>query len=69
MRYRPNTDIVLQDLSFEVVSGDKVGIVGRTGAGKSSLSLVVTRIVELLSGKIEIDGEDISKIDIAELRN
>ena len=69
MRYRPNTDVVLRKLNFEVAPGHKVGIVGRTGAGKSTISMVLTRIVELMSGTIEIDGVDISKLDIADLRS
>ena len=69
MQYRPNTDVVLKGLSFEVASGDKIGIVGRTGAGKSTLSMVVTRIVEVMKGTIEIDGVDISKLDMADLRD
>ena len=68
MRYRPNTEVVLRKLNFEVAPGQKVGIVGRTGAGKSTISVALTRIVELMSGKIEIDGVDISKLDIADLR-
>ena len=60
MRYRPEFDPVLKDLSFEVKAGMKVGIVGRTGAGKSSLLLALFRIVEKESGLIEIDGQDIS---------
>lgn len=69
MRYRPNTDVVLRKLNFEVAPGHKVGIVGRTGAGKSTISMVLTRIVELMGGAIEIDGVDISKLDIADLRS
>lgn len=69
MRYRPNTDVVLRKLSFTVDPGHKIGIVGRTGAGKSTISMVLTRIVELMSGKIEIDGVDISKIDLDALRS
>ncbi|KAG0230887.1 Multidrug resistance-associated protein 1 [Actinomortierella wolfii] len=45
-RYREGTDLVLRDVSFEVQSGQKVGIVGRTGAGKSSLTLALFRIIE-----------------------
>ena len=69
LRYRPNTSIVLKKLNFEVTPGHKVGVVGRTGAGKSTLSMALTRIVELAGGKIEIDGVDISKLEIADLRN
>ena len=52
-----------------IQAGHKIGIVGRTGAGKSTISMAVTRIVELCGGKIEIDGVDISKIDIEDLRS
>merc|ERR1712051_105691 len=69
LRYRPNTNLVLKKLNFEVTPGHKVGVVGRTGAGKSTLSMALTRIVELADGKIEIDGQDISKLPIADLRN
>ena len=68
MRYRPTTDLVLNELSFTVKAGEHVGIVGRTGAGKSSLAQTISRIMELESGSICVDGQDISKIDIQELR-
>ena len=61
--------MILNKLSFIVTQGQKVGIVGRTGAGKSTISLAIMRIVELAGGKIEIDGVDISKIDLAVLRS
>ena len=69
LRYRPNTNLVLKKLNFEVTPGHKVGVVGRTGAGKSTLSMALTRIVELVGGKIEIDGVDISKLELADLRS
>lgn len=69
LRYRPNTDMVLKGLSFKVEPGHKVGLVGRTAAGKSTISMAVSRIVELFSGSIEIDGVDISKIDLKLLRS
>jgi len=69
LKYRPNTDVVLRKLTFTASPGDKIGVVGRTGAGKSTISMALTRIVELMSGKIEIDGVDISKVGIASLRN
>jgi len=68
MRYRPNTEVVLNNLNFEVTPGHKVGIVGRTGAGKSTITMALTRIVELSSGMIEIDDVDVSKLGIRELR-
>ena len=69
LRYRPNTNLVLKKLNFEVTPGHKVGVVGRTGAGKSTLSMALTRIVELADGQINIDGVDISKLELADLRN
>ena len=68
LKYRPNTDIVLRKLSFDVEPGCKIGVVGRTGAGKSTLSLALMRIVELVGGRIEIDGVDISQLDLNYLR-
>ena len=68
MRYRPNTDIVLDDLSFTVEPGSKIGVVGRTGAGKSTISLTLSRIVELCGGSIKIDGVDISQVDLGTVR-
>jgi ABC-type multidrug transport system fused ATPase/permease subunit len=69
LRYRKHLPEVLQGLSFKVEAGDKIGLVGRTGAGKSTICLVIPRIVEALSGSIEIDGIDISKVDLHTLRN
>ncbi|KZS90158.1 multidrug resistance-associated ABC transporter [Sistotremastrum niveocremeum HHB9708] len=68
LSYRPGLPLVLKDVSFEVNPGEKIGIVGRTGAGKSSLLQALFRIVELQSGKIEIDGVDIRKIGLDVLR-
>ena len=48
--------------------GEKIGVVGRTGSGKSTLCLALSRILEVETGKIEIDGVDTSKIDINHLR-
>ena len=69
LRYRPNTDIVLNHLDFKVESGHKIGVCGRTGAGKSTLAMALTRIVELEEGSIEIDGLDISKMPLKDLRD
>ena len=69
LRYRPNTEVVLRKLNFTAVPGEKIGVVGRTGAGKSTISMALTRIVELQSGTIAIDGLDISKVGIARLRS
>ena len=69
LRYRENTPLVLHKLSFKVDGGAKVGIVGRTGAGKSTLGMALTRLVEVESGKIEIDSIDISQLDLRSLRD
>jgi len=50
---------VLKNISFKVHAGHKIGVVGRTGAGKSTLALAISRIVEIFDGKIEIDGIDV----------
>merc|ERR1712151_1338477 len=55
-------------LNAELQPGEKVGIVGRTGAGKSTLFLTLFRILELVDGVIEIDGVDISKLSLKDLR-
>lgn len=68
LKYRPTTDPVLRNLSFTVPAGMKVGVVGRTGAGKSTICISLSRIVELFGGSIEIDGIDIAKIDLQILR-
>ncbi|XP_013781403.1 multidrug resistance-associated protein 1-like [Limulus polyphemus] len=68
-RYREGLDLVLYGLSCNVHAGEKVGIVGRTGAGKSSLTLSLFRIIEAAGGSITIDGVDISKIGLHDLRS
>ncbi|KAI9339681.1 P-loop containing nucleoside triphosphate hydrolase protein [Obelidium mucronatum] len=68
-RYREGLDLVLRKLSFHVNSNEKIGIVGRTGAGKSSLTLALFRIMEPSSGTIVLDGVDITKIGLYNLRS
>lgn len=68
LKYRPDTELVLKDLSFTIGHKEKIGVVGRTGAGKSTLCLALCRIVEAHSGAIFIDGVDISKIGLDQLR-
>ncbi|GFO38362.1 canalicular multispecific organic anion transporter 1 [Plakobranchus ocellatus] len=67
-RYRPQLDLVLKSLSLSVKAGQKIGIVGRTGAGKSSLSLALFRVIEAAGGSIVIDDVDISTIGLHDLR-
>ncbi|KAI8826361.1 P-loop containing nucleoside triphosphate hydrolase protein [Chytriomyces cf. hyalinus JEL632] len=69
MRYAPDLPPVLHNISFSVKGGEKVGIVGRTGAGKSSLSLSLFRIVEATQGAIYIDGIDIATLGLFDLRS
>ena len=61
MGYRDGPD-VLKDLTFTVGAGEKVGIVGRTGSGKSSLTVALFRISELRKGMILLDGVDAAKV-------
>ncbi|KAJ2802087.1 hypothetical protein H4R20_003417, partial [Coemansia guatemalensis] len=68
-RYREGLDLVLKDLSFRVQPRQKVGIVGRTGAGKSSLTLALFRIIEAAGGQILLDGEDISQYGLFDVRS
>ena len=59
---------MLKGLDFKINPGDKVGVVGRTGAGKSTLAMALTRIVEIEQGHILIDGQDTKDIELASLR-
>ena len=68
LRYRPEAEIVLNDISFKIEACQKIGVVGRTGAGKSTLWLALTRVIEAISGQILIDGVDISSISLKNLR-
>ena len=68
VKYRPNTEIVLKKLNFEINGNEKVGIVGRTGSGKSTICLCLFRILEPLEGTIYIDNEDITQIGLDILR-
>lgn len=68
LRYRPGLPLVLKGLDISIPGGSKVGVVGRTGAGKSTLMVALMRIVELSNGSIEIDGHDIRQIGLAMLR-
>lgn len=67
-RYRKDTERVLKKINFVIKGGEKVGVVGRTGAGKSSLVLSLFRLVEADEGRILIDGVDISSLGLHRLR-
>jgi ATP-binding cassette subfamily B protein len=60
---------ILNDISFEIKSGQTIGILGPTGAGKSTLVNLICRFYDVTKGKIEIDGVDIRKLDIIKLRD
>ena len=68
MRYRPTLEPSISDLSFKVQPGMKIGIVGRTGAGKSSILQVLFRLSEITQGCVTIDGVDTKDIGLHLLR-
>ncbi|XP_015416781.1 PREDICTED: multidrug resistance-associated protein 1 [Myotis davidii] len=68
LRYREDLDLVLKHINITIEGGEKVGIVGRTGAGKSSLTLGLFRIKESSEGEIIIDNVNIAKIGLHDLR-
>ncbi len=68
LRYRPNLPLALNDVTFETHPHEKIGIVGRTGSGKSSLFLALFQMVEIQSGNILIDGINLNHLDLQELR-
>ncbi|KAI9887687.1 MAG: hypothetical protein M1823_000551 [Watsoniomyces obsoletus] len=67
-RYRPELDLALRDIHFDIQPHEKVGVVGRTGAGKSSLTLALFRLIEPASGHIDIDGVNTSTVGLFDLR-
>uniref|UniRef100_A0A8B9FIS4 Canalicular multispecific organic anion transporter 2 n=1 Tax=Amazona collaria TaxID=241587 RepID=A0A8B9FIS4_9PSIT len=69
VRYRKGLDLVLKGLNLQVHGGEKIGIVGRTGAGKSSMTLCLFRILEAAKGEIKIDGVKIAEIGLHDLRS
>ncbi|XP_021347158.1 multidrug resistance-associated protein 1-like [Mizuhopecten yessoensis] len=68
-RYRPGLDLVLRGIDCQILSGEKIGIVGRTGAGKSSLTVALFRLIESASGAISIDGLRTSDLGLHDLRS
>jgi len=63
------SNIIIKDLSMQIKAGEKIGVVGRTGAGKSTLVQALFRLIEKSSGTIDIDGVDTSKIGLYDLRS
>ncbi|KAG0243882.1 hypothetical protein BGW41_001071 [Actinomortierella wolfii] len=68
-RYREGLDLVLKNINFTIQPGERVGIVGRTGAGKSSVTLALFRIIEAAEGTILVDDVDISTLGLNDLRS
>jgi len=68
MKYRDNCDLALHDINLEINPGEKIGIIGRTGSGKSSLTLSLFRIIEAYKGSIYIDDVNISTVPLKQLR-
>ncbi|KAL7112723.1 hypothetical protein ACP275_04G019900 [Erythranthe tilingii] len=69
VRYRADTPLVLKGITLSIKGGDKIGVVGRTGGGKSTLIQVLFRLVEPSGGKIIIDSIDISALGLHDLRS
>lgn len=67
-RYREGLDLVLKNINLDIKSHEKIGVVGRTGAGKSSLTLALFRLIEPATGHIGIDNLDTSSIGLLDLR-
>ncbi|VDO48841.1 unnamed protein product [Haemonchus placei] len=68
MRYRPGLDLVVKSLTATIGPREKIGIVGRSGAGKSTVTLALFRVIEPSEGRIIIDGIDIAKLGLHDLR-
>ena len=68
VQYRPDCPLILKNINLEIKPGEKIGVVGRTGSGKSTMLLCLFRILEANKGKILIDNIDISKIGLEILR-
>jgi ATP-binding cassette subfamily C (CFTR/MRP) protein 1 len=69
LRFRPELDLVLKGISFDIFAKEKIGICGRTGSGKSTTILALFRVVPLEEGAIFIDDIDISSIGVGDLRD
>lgn len=62
-------ELVLKGLNIVIEEGEKIGVVGRTGSGKTTLMMSILRVIEASEGKIVIDGRDISQLSLDDLRS
>ncbi|SPT16941.1 unnamed protein product [Triticum aestivum] len=69
VRYRPNTPLILKGINVSIRGGEKIGVVGRTGSGKSTLIQALFRLVEPAEGKMIIDGVDLCALGLHDLRS
>ncbi|CAM0907937.1 unnamed protein product [Alopecurus aequalis] len=69
VRYRPNTPLILKGITISIRGGEKIGVVGRTGSGKSTLVQALFRLVEPAEGKMIIDGVDLCALGLHDLRS
>ena len=69
LRYRPELPLALRDISFALAPGEHAGVVGRSGSGKSSLVAALLRLVEPEAGRVCIDGLDVRRVRLRELRS
>lgn len=69
VNYNLDDDVILKDISFHVKQGQTIGIIGSTGSGKSTLMNLLCRFYDVSEGKIRIDGVDVRKYDLFNLRN
>ena len=69
LRYRPNLDPALRKVNLVIEAGEKVGVCGRTGAGKSSFTVAMLRLADCIDGAISIDGIDAGRVSLRKLRS
>jgi len=68
-RYRPKLNLVLSGINAQIRPGEQIGIVGRTGAGKTTLAMAIFRLVEPCDGRIQIDGIDLARLGLRDIRS
>jgi ABC-type multidrug transport system fused ATPase/permease subunit len=68
LQYRPGLPYAVRNVNLRVFAGEKIGVIGRTGAGKSTLMIALFRLVDALKGRILLDGVDITRVGLQKLR-